>query len=199
MLERQLPRMSAPRFVLYGYIQHHEERNVAHTSWMRSLSSYSRRGHVDLPYATFDEETGLVRHDPERYVWLPFSKSSVLAALTERFCMWVKLGKRLGQKRRVTKEILLKMNTISKAHGAEFIVVLLQADEKTKKQYMGFLRKNRIRFIDCVFDMPRKMRVPGEGHPNGKMNTLWVQRISAVLDELLKEQRPSKPPPERKG
>ena len=54
MLERQLPGLTRPKFVLYGFIDHHEIRNCAAGEWLQALSSHSRRAHVDVPFVTYD-------------------------------------------------------------------------------------------------------------------------------------------------
>jgi len=185
LLERKLPRLIFPRFVLYGFIPHHEVRNVASEDWLRLLSSFSRRGDVDVPFAAFDESKGLVWHLPERYLSLPHRESSAVITLIERAYMKIKTRKRHSQKRRVTEKILLQMNRVSRRHGATFIVVLLEANDHEKKYYMNFLNQSNIQFIDCAHDIPDEMKVPGEGHPNGEMNTLWAECISSVLDEQI--------------
>ena len=43
VMERELPRLKSPAFVIYGFFQHHEERNVAPSEWLEMLSRYSYR------------------------------------------------------------------------------------------------------------------------------------------------------------
>lgn len=185
VLERELPRLTSPKYVLYGFNQQHEERNVAPGSWMRALISYSRRGHVDVPFASWDTAKGLVRHPPERYLALPFRESLAIVASIENAYMWMKTRNRLLNKRLVTERILLQMDRVSVANGATFFVVFLEADDRTKNRYMNFLGENGIPFMDCVYEQTNEMRVPGDWHPNGKMNTLWAECISTALDLQL--------------
>lgn len=194
VLERELPRMAFPKIVLYGFIGHHEVRNVVPESWLRTLSSYSRRRHVSIPYATFDNDVGMIRHPPETYLSLPFRESLALVALIEQACVKFRSRNRYKQRRMVTEAVLLQMDKISREYGANFIVVLLQVKKHIKKHYINFLKQNNIQFIDSVYSIPKKMRVPGEGHPNGKMHTIWSRRISSVLDDQLEQIKSSSKP-----
>jgi hypothetical protein len=97
VLEQELPNMTSPKLILYGFIDHHETRNVAPGSWLRVLSEYSKRGHVDAPFATFDEDNGIVRHLPERYFELPFREFSAIISLVERVYMKIKTRKRFNK------------------------------------------------------------------------------------------------------
>jgi hypothetical protein len=189
MLERELPYLAKPKFVLYGFLELHEGRNAPGGGWLGRLSSHSRRGHVDVPFATFDAEKGMLRHPPERYVSLPFRESSAMIALVERAYMDLKTRKRSLNKRLITEKILLEMNRVSKEYNAIFVAVLLEASGATKEHYMKFLSQNNVHVIDCVYESTDEMKVPGEGHPNGKMNTLWGQCISDALNDHFEKSK----------
>lgn len=190
MLERELPRLANPKFVLYGFLpDHHEIRNAASGSWLATLSSYSRRSHIDVPFATFDEKNSMVRHPPERYVSLPFRESSALIAFIEKSYMFLKTRDRFLKKRLTTEQLLLQMNRVSVENNATFATVILYADEQTKQHYMKFLGENHIQVIDCAYDVTDELIVPGEGHPNGQMNTLWANCISDRLKDQFEDSR----------
>ena len=184
ILEQELPRMASPKFVLYGFISQHEIRNVAHYNWLRTLSAFSKRGHVNVPFATLDDNNRIVRHPPEGYISLPFRESLSLIHRIERAYMKIKTSRRFKQKKKVTEEILLQMDKVSKEYGAIFIVVLLSVHKKMKSQYMDFFWQANIQFIDSsVFPIPYDMRVPGDIHPNGKLHSFWARQISNVLND----------------
>ncbi len=192
VLEQELPRMTSPKFVLYGFTDLHEERNVASHVWLRMLSEYSMRGHVNVPFATLDGNNGLVRHPPEGYLALPFRESLSLIHTIEQTYMKIKTRRRFKQKRKVTEAILLQMMNVTKEYDVTLVVVLLRAQNKTKSHYIDFFKRNNIQFIDSVYPMPNEMRVPGDGHPNGKLHSLWAQRISNDLNEQIKKINSSK-------
>lgn len=181
MLEQQLPRSTRPRLALYGFNDFHEDRNVAAGIWLQELNAFSRRGHVDLPFATYDHRHGLVRHPPDRYVSFPFRQSLALVPLVERGYMTIMTSRRSLQKRLVTEQVFLRMNEVSRAHGASLAVVLLSLDEEAKTHYAGVLKANGISAIDCVYEITPNMRVPGEGHPNAAMNSRWADCVAAAL------------------
>lgn len=186
VLEKELPHMASPKFVLYGFIDHHEVRNVAHHAWLSVLSALSRRGHVNVPFATLNANSRLVRHPPEAYISLPYRESLSLIHTIEQAYMKIKTWRRFRQRRKVTEEILIQMNKVSKEYGASFIVVLLSTRDHVKNSYMDFFEQVNIQFIDSsIYPITKEMRVPGEGHPNGTLHALWVRQISIALNDLL--------------
>ena len=51
--ERKLKDLKSIQHVIYGFIDHHEVRNVAAGSWLYMLNEYSSRGHVMVPYGFY--------------------------------------------------------------------------------------------------------------------------------------------------
>lgn len=185
VLDNELGRLNSPDIVLYGFIQHHEDRNVASWGWLRSLAQLSRRGHVFLPYGTIDDDQKLVRHAPERYVALPLRGSSATIQLIEKAYMSIQSKKRHSLKREVTEQILLEMQKITEQHGAKFVVILLQADQPVKQHYQEFFQTHNVQHIDCAFTITPDMKVPGEGHPNGTMNSRYADCIVNGLGDQM--------------
>jgi hypothetical protein len=178
VLERILPILQSPVMILYGFVGHHETRNVATADWLALLSKYAKRGHVYLPFATIDNNGKIRRHPPEMYPAFPFRKSLASMALLEKYFAQIKTRKRRSQRRTVTEKLLLEMNELAMAHGTEFVVAMLLADEQIKTHYVNFLRENLIETIDCVYPLTPGRQVNGEGHPNGTMNSLWAECIA---------------------
>ncbi len=185
VLERELPRMKSPVLVVYGFFSHHEVRNVADDGWLRLLSSYSHRGHVYLPYTTVDNDGELVRHPPEGYLALPFREGLATIAYLEKLYMWITAHRREAQKRIVTEKLLVEMRELCKKYGSKFVTVLLNADDDISNYYKDRLEKSHVRFIDCHYPLTTEMRVPGEWHPNGRMNSLWAQCIQSALGDQI--------------
>jgi hypothetical protein len=174
VLEKELPRLTSPNTVLYGFNQQHEVRNIAPAEWLEILSKFSRRGHVFVPYVTLDEDNGFVRHPPERYLELPFRESLASIALIEKAYIQIKTMNRTSHKQLLTEQVLLEMNRITEKYGAKFVVALLLVDHEAKRDYTRFLKANNIQVIDCAYPLTADMIVAGEGHPNGRMNSLWA-------------------------
>lgn len=180
-LERVLPTLKSPRFVVYGFIDDHDLRNVADESWLYNLARMSSRGHVDTPYVSLARDGSLVRHRPERYPIWPLIQVSVLMDAAERAYMKLATRGRYKARREATESLLLEMDRLARRHGASLLVVFLFGEEETMNRYGAFLDKHGIDVADCNFPAAPELSVRGEGHPNGKLNTLWAECIAADL------------------
>lgn len=170
-LEKVLPFIDRPRLVVYGFIQHHETRNVAPSHWLRLLAWFT-------PYATLNRNGHLLRHPPERYAPWRLSEKSAVITLAERAFMEMRTMRRHFLKRPVTHQLLLALQKLSNHYGADFIVVILSSTNKTKAKYITFLKSNGILAADCAYPITEEMIVKGEGqHPNGKLNSKWSECI----------------------
>ncbi len=185
VLEEQLPRLDAPRVVVYGLNDHHELRNVAPARWLRALSRFSQRGHVDTPFATLDASGGLVRHPPERYLALPLHEHLATVAFAERVVMDRRTAGRGAYAPQVMEAILTRMRDVCRENGASFVVAVLRAKPAGRRRYRQFLEGLNVRSVDCVFPLPPELRVAGETHPNGRVHGMWADRVAPVLADLI--------------
>lgn len=179
MLERVLPTAQNPTVVMYGFSDKHEVRNVAAVEWVRKLSMYSKRGHVNVPYVSRTAEGVLIRHAPEAYPSFPLRESSSLVALAESAYAELRGKKRTDDMREVTQRLILEMRDLTQRYGVKFVVVFLVVNEEAKNYYRKFLAENQISMIDCSHQLTDEMIVKGEGHPNGSMNAVWSACITA--------------------
>lgn len=186
LLERELPATGPGAVVLYAFTGHHTTRNVAPSSWMRLLSQQSARGHIDVPYATLGADGELIRHAPERWTAWPLAGQlrvvefvqHRIGGLRERWG----LG-RLSQERAVSERILLDMDAFARSWDAHFAVALLSAKRPKLRHYRDFLEQHGVPVVDCnSFPLRRAQIVIGEGHPNGRMNTVWASCVGDFLD-----------------
>ena len=73
-----------PEIVLYGFIQHHEVRNVAHVEWLKStyfVNKTRNRGAISLPFITLADDGGIV---PNRRVGILASSAEQSSASAQR-------------------------------------------------------------------------------------------------------------------
>ena len=42
--------------------------------------------------------------------------------------------------------------------------------------------KTHLSYMDCAYDIKEEMKVPGEGHPNGEMHSLYAECIARALE-----------------
>jgi hypothetical protein len=187
LLERLFrgPKSEHPSVVVYGFIGSHEERNVATADWMQNLYRYSDRGHVDVPFCTLEASGTLRRHEPERYQPLPLSGQLAAVARLEIAIARLATLSRNAQKRGVTEKLILEMRDLCRSNGAEFAVAILLANGEKKAHYIRFYRTNQIDFVDCARGLAPEFQVPGEGHPNGKLNSLWAASLDLALGPRL--------------
>lgn len=196
VLEQELKRMTSPKFVIYGFIIHHEVRNVAKHDWLFTISEINKSGQVRVPFATLDKNNRIVRNLPEGYLSLPFGESSALIHTIESAYMKIKTFKRSSnkQKRMVAEEILLQMDKVSKEYGATLFVIKIDSgygavnkETETSNHYKDFLKKNNIHFIDVGQPLTDELKAPDRVHPNGKFHTIITERISSVLNDQIEK------------
>lgn len=195
-MEDVLPKLSRPAFVLYGFMYHHPARNVAPGPWLRTLTTYSRRGHVAVPYATLDAANGtLTRFPPTRYQLWPLAEYSAFVNLANRAYHRAITYRRSQQQQAVTEQLMAEMQATAAEYGADFRVVLLSAPDDINATYRGFLDQANISYIDCAEPLTDDLRVRGEGHPNGILNVRWAACISEGMQwsAKLADQTPASP------
>jgi len=171
------------RIVLYGFIEEHEDRNIAHALWMMLQAESSTNGSVAMPYCTLDARGTLVRHSPESYPQWPLRGWLATVALLQRAYAVFEGRIRATQARPVTEQLLLEMQRSTVRAGVEFAVVLLHFRAEAKDHYTRFLRDHGIDTIDCDFPLTRSMVIPGDVHPNGAMHAHWAACILRALAE----------------
>jgi len=166
-LEKIFENKSEIKLVIYGYIPHHEVRNVAAGSWMYLLNYFSTRGFVYLPYASIDKKNNLIRNKPIKYINLPFGEKSALIAKLEKRIMKLKSYNREKKQFEISKKIINEMVKISTNNNSKFKLLILEnlANSKLKK-YTNFVNENNISMINCPAPQGKKYNVKGEGHPS---------------------------------
>ena len=162
--EKIIKNVSSIDVVVYGFIDHHELRNVAAGSWMSLLNKFSYRGHTSVPYASLDNEKKLIRNPPLNHIKIPYSSYSSLLTKIEKRLMKINSKKREKNKFLISKKIIKKMNENSKKINASFLILFLDISKKKLDMYKEFLEREEINYIYCPF--PDGHSIKGEGHPN---------------------------------
>jgi hypothetical protein len=187
-LKRELPDADEPRMVLYGFIDHHETRNVAKVDWLRWLAE-SGDG-AQTPRAGLHEDGSIEHHGLYGYIMLPLRQHSALVAFIEDAWMTHVVGDLEVPKRDVTERLVLDMREEAERHGATFAVAFLHAKEKKVKRLTKFLEANGIPSMDCSFPLTDEMQVGGKGHPNSEMHRRWAGCIHDGLPDALEPRKP---------
>jgi len=167
--------------VLYGFIEHHEDRNVATDIWMETLAEYSKRAHVFVPYVTLGPGANLLRHAPERYApWLWADRFALVNAFEQVQARLMTRGRR-ATKREVTERLFSSMDELCRARHTRLIVTLLALTDGAKRDYLDYCRNRNIECIDCSHPLTPEMLVPGDNHPNPKMHEIWAECIARAV------------------
>jgi hypothetical protein len=184
-MEQVLEETPPPRLVLYGFITQHEARNVATYDWLRGLALTAQRGHVAPPYVTLAAGETLVRHPPEAFSIWPLADRLVSVRMADDAYMHLLTYGRGGQSVEVTKRLIGEMSDLAGRHGVGFAVVFLVALDDKKDGYIRYFHERGVPYLECVRPLTEENRIPGEGHPNGALNSVWAQCISDGLPRLL--------------
>ena len=189
LLEEQIPKMKSPKLVIYGFIEHHEYRNVARSEWLRVLELFSWKGHVKTPYGTIGKNNKLIIHPPIGYINLPLREVSSLVTLFEKVYMkqmskkgFPRDSRRKKQQKLVTEKTILQMKEISKKFDAEFILIILDWSNRfTKDHYESFLKKNEINFVNCAIPLVDEMVLLGDYHPSEKAHSHYNECLTNYI------------------
>ncbi|MET0153121.1 MAG: hypothetical protein ABW298_11005 [Candidatus Binatia bacterium] len=184
-MEQVLDQTPPPHLVLYGFITEHEARNVATYDWLRGLALNAKRGHVAPPYVTLGPGDTLERHPPEAFSIWPLADYLVTVRMADDAYMHLLTYGREAVGVEATKSLISEMAGLARRRSTAFAVVFLLAQDRKKEEYLDYFRQQGIPVLDCVRPHTEDNRIPGEGHPNVKLNSLWAQCISEKLPDLL--------------
>ncbi len=183
MLEKVFKDKDKIKLVIYGLIPHHEIRNTAAGSWMYLLNFFSKRGFISLPYASIDKEKKLIKHQPIKYLTLPFGEDSALVAKIEKRIMKIRSLLRERKQTEISLSIIKEMNELSLINNSKFVLLFLEDfNDDRFKEYDLFLTSNNINHIKCLMPKGQKYIVPGDGHPND----LSHYEIGKCVDQKIK-------------
>lgn len=169
-----------PRLILYGFNDFHEQRNVAAFAWLDLLTRASKKKYVVVPYATIDTKEQLHFHPPDHYRVWPLASTLASVNIAGKWLAKLQRWERTWKRRLVTEKLLKALQSESTKIKGAFAVLLLSASSEAKNHYTRFCRQEGISLLDCtspLSDLP-EMKVTGEGHPNGRMNSIWADCIA---------------------
>jgi len=170
--------------VVYGFICHHADRNVATHIWWSGLAYYAGRRPVYLPYCDLtDDRTHLREHPPRAYPdWPLMRRLALVNAAADLYARYLRAGAE-QQKTRVTRLLIEEMDRLARDNGARFVVAWLFCLEG-RARYRAFFDEKRILVVDCPLIRGLNYKVPGEGHPNERMNTIWADCIAGGVKKV---------------
>ena len=187
MLREEINQIKDINLVVYGFIEHHEYRNVARSAWLETLAKYSRRGYSEIPkipYASLNNENKLLINPPIGYLQLPLREYSSIVTLIEKFYMKQITKKRKRGQKIITKKIILEMDEISKKNNSKFLLVILDwSNEFTNDEYKKFMADQNISFVDCKILLNKETLIKGDYHPNEKGHSMYSTCIKNFINK----------------
>ena len=166
---------------IYYLLDHHEDRNVATTAWLRGLSRFSKRGHIETPFVSLINSEEVMHHDPEKYFTLPFRNKSALTAFIERVIMKIKTRNRGEYKVEATLNIIKNMHKMAHEYHMDYKVIIIMHNKETVDRYKNYFNTNNIVYKDCRLELTDDLKVNGEGHPNATAHNIWASCVSPII------------------
>ncbi len=192
VMEARLDQQPPPAAVLYGFIRHHEIRNIAHGPWVTDLLRSDQGGKT--PYCDIDESGALLRFPPAGLSPVPFREFSALMNLLDGQFNRVRTRSRLMRRLEVQHAIFRAMDDACRRVGTRFAVLLLdQLGEEIPE--IEPLKRDHIAYADLRTPHPQELRLPGDVHPNPKLIAIWADELRPFIDRLLQND----PAPESSG
>jgi hypothetical protein len=174
-----------PSIVLYGFAGFHATRNAAPDAWLEDLRSATGEP-VALPYATLEADGSLARHPPEAFPEALSEHPLHLYRLVGRAARRIAAAPRWWSRVDTSIAIIRAMEALSRAHGARFAVVDLNAPKaKVARRYAEFVAESGIPWVSCEVPEDPEHQVAGDGHPNALANTKYAHCVAAFLDALV--------------
>ncbi len=172
-----------PGVVVYGFYINHEIRNVCTANWLLGLSRLSHRNLVHVPFCSMTTGGALVRRDPDRFPQWPAKRYLATVTFGEEMFARYQRSDRKAQARAVTEALMLEMNALCRVKGIALVVVLLEMDASSKASYAGVLERAEINVVDGTRAdfLDESMKVPREGHPNGRMHAYWAECLEPEI------------------
>ncbi len=187
LLKDEIKNFKNTKLIVYGFIEHHQYRNVARSSWLESLARFSSQGYYKepkVPFATLDKLGNLEIKKPISYLKLPFREYSSIITLIEKVYMKQSTKSRKKIQYKVTKKIFKDMNELAKKNNSKYLVVFLDwVNDGTSKNYKKFLLNEKIMFVDCKIDLDDETLIKGDYHPNEVGHSRYYKCINSFISE----------------
>ena len=182
-LEKELQKPKKPKLVIYGYIDHHKIRDVAHHSWINMLYSASGGYMAKIPYATINNKGELEKEELIKITKVPLSGTLVSLQLVQRALTKAIAYPRERDATQVSKLLIQEMKELCDRVGAEFYVAVLMDVRSDNERLIPFLEENQIKYIDCNVELNETNLIKGDVHPNESVHDIYARRIANKLME----------------
>mgnify|MGYP006136932433 FL=1 len=187
LLEKQIKKIKHPDIIVYGFIEHHLQRNVARSEWMEILlkaSNQSSKLKPSLPYGIIDKNNNLKIMPLTSYLTLPLREHSALVTILEKIYMKQTTRHRKKHQFSVFKETIIKMNKIAQINKSKFFFVNLDLNnKKSDKNFRKISNDTKIPYLDCRVPDFNKYKLIQEWHPNALGHTHYNNCIADFIEK----------------
>jgi len=167
--------------VIYGFIDYHEERNVAPAGWLKALATASRGGTLSVPFVSIGANGTLERHRVDRANSWPLRSHLASVALVEDRVLELRTRGRLEQRREATDRLLLELQRVTRDHGSRLLVAILESRDEPRAHVTAFTARQGIESVDCTVPNQEVLQVPGYSHPDRRINAHWARCVGDWL------------------
>jgi hypothetical protein len=186
LLERLLARGERPAWVLYGYMDNHEIRNVAHPLWTFWLLNFSRSGLVAVPSVRLDAAGGLRRDPPRSFPLWPLQDRLAVVNLLAQAFLKREVQAVGDESSLVTERLIQQIAELCRQHGIHFGIVFLAAPDENKQRYTRALAATDARVIDCTAALTPERQIPHDGHPTEEAHAEYARCIADALGDEIR-------------
>ena len=171
--------------VIYGFIDDHEDRNVADYKWHYGLSRLSSTGNASLPSCMLDSSGSIVFNALRPYPQFPFRHTLATISVLETLYLKFAGASLAEQKRQITEQLLVDMEAFVRAQSGQLAVLLFDAGGRSSR-YREFLERRKIRVVNLnrTGQKITGSLTQADGHPNGRMADLIAERVVELVDSL---------------
>ena len=184
-LENVLPEIPGPKIIFYGLMEHHLNRNVLDATWMHVFATPGK-GTLP-PYVSLDKSGELQRHPASNRTPWYLKDNLAMVQLAEKSYIDMVAKGRNKDERKIFLKLLAEIETLGNENDAKVVVLFLKIGDKARPVFSQELAEANIAYAECMdernYAFEKEYTVIGEGHPNGRMNTIWANCISDYIEQ----------------
>lgn len=170
LLKEEIQKIKKTEFIIYGFIDHHIQRNIARSEWLNILlkaSSKNNKFKPSIPYGIIDKNQNLIIKPLLAHATFPLRKNSSLITVIEKIYMKQTTRQRKKFQLQVLFKSIDEINKIAKSNDSKLFVVNLSLNKKrSDKKLSNYLTENRISYIDCRPPNFKEYKIKNDYHPN---------------------------------
>ena len=178
-----------PAAVIYGYLEHHEIRNVAEPDWVLSLQTAGGLACVP-PHTVRHPEGGFERRPMHVHRAWPFAGTSAIVHRIQRRLLVRQLPARTQMRRTVLEHLVAQMQELCSDAGTRLLVFGLRGDLGANPRHLhgardSLRRRGDPEAADPGAHLPRER--DRSGHPNERVHRRWAQELERFIAETWPE------------